>query len=54
MNSCLNAEVEYVDKVIDEKTVLQDGLSALLCPRNDHIWEDGVCRRCGRQYDAKV
>lgn len=28
--------------------IMQDRLSALLCPRNDHIWEDGVCKRCGR------
>lgn len=28
--------------------IMQDELSALLCPRNDHIWIDGVCKRCGR------
>ena len=28
--------------------VLQDKLSALLCPRNDHVWVDGVCTKCGR------
>ena len=33
---------------------LQDRLSALLCPRNDHIWVGGVCKRCGRMRDAKL
>lgn len=28
---------------------LQDFKSATLCPRNDHIWIGGVCKRCGRQ-----
>ena len=27
---------------------LQDKLSSALCPRNDHLWESGVCKRCGR------
>lgn len=27
---------------------LQDKLSAILCPRNDHVWQDGVCKKCGR------
>ena len=31
---------------------LQDRLSALLCPHNDHIWKDGVCTKCGRMHDA--
>lgn len=32
----------------------QDKLSALLCPRNDHVWENGVCAKCGRMQDAEV
>lgn len=31
---------------------LQDRLSALLCPMNDHVWKDGVCAKCGRMKDA--
>ena len=31
---------------------LQDRLSALLCPMNDHVWKDGVCVKCGRMKDA--
>jgi len=27
---------------------LQDKLSATLCPQNNHVWQDGVCKRCGR------
>lgn len=27
---------------------MQNRLSALLCPTNDHVWKDGVCVKCGR------
>lgn len=27
---------------------MQNRLSALLCPHNDHVWKDGVCAKCGR------
>lgn len=39
-------------RLTSEKIDLQDRLSALLCPRNDHIWKDGVCAKCGRVKDA--
>ena len=48
LDSCLNTEIEYADGLIDENRAMQDHLSALLCPRNDHIWENDVCKRCGR------
>jgi len=35
-----------------ERDELQDRLSALLCPLNDHVWKDGVCAKCGRVQDA--
>lgn len=31
-----------------ERDELQNKLSALLCPHNDHVWKDGVCVKCGR------
>ena len=31
---------------------LQDRLSALLCPSNNHVWKNGVCVKCGRVKDA--
>ena len=31
---------------------LQDRLSAILCPRSDHVWVDGVCVKCGRVKDG--
>ena len=34
-----------------ERDELQDRLSALLCPMNDHVWQDGVCVKCGRMKD---
>lgn len=37
-----------VDYLGHREDVLQDKLSALLCPRNDHVWKDGVCVKCGR------
>lgn len=35
----------------DRANALQDRLSALLCPRNDHVWKDGCCVKCGRVKD---
>jgi len=32
--------------------ILQDKLSSLLCPMNDHVWKDGRCAKCGRMKDA--
>ena len=37
-----------VDTLEKKNAVLQDRLSAILCPRNDHVWKDGVCVKCGR------
>lgn len=28
--------------------IIQDKLSATLCPTNNHVWKDGVCTKCGR------
>ena len=33
---------------------LQDRLSAILCPMNDHVWKDGRCVKCGRVKDAEI
>lgn len=41
----------YFEQCRAGNAVLQDKLSALLCPRNDHVWVDGVCKRCGRQQN---
>lgn len=38
----------YFEQCKNGNMVLQDKLSAILCPRNDHVWENGVCKRCGR------
>jgi len=35
-----------------QRDALQDKLSALLCPHNDHVWKDGVCVKCGRVKDG--
>ena len=39
-------------KQITENAQMQDKLSALLCPMNDHVWKDGKCVKCGRVQDA--
>lgn len=44
---------EYA-KLRDERDALQDFKSSKLCPHNDHIWIDGVCKRCGRIQDANA
>ena len=34
--------------------IMQDKLSALLCPTNNHVWKDGCCVKCGRMKDAEI
>ena len=50
--------MSYADKTLvrltNQNGALQDRLSSLLCPWNDHIWVGGVCKRCGRVQDAKL
>ena len=41
---------EY-DVIREEKNVLQDRLSASLCPSNNHVWKDGKCIKCGRNEE---
>lgn len=41
-----------VDTLEKKNAVLQDRLSALLCPTSNHIWQDGVCVKCGRVQDG--
>jgi len=48
LNECLDTEFEFADDQIDKNRDLQDKLSALLCPTNNHVWQDGVCVKCGR------
>ena len=43
---------QTAEKMTLERDALQDRLSALLCPRNDHVWKDGVCTKCGKVQDA--
>lgn len=30
---------------------LQDKVSALYCPQNNHVWKDGICVKCGKEQD---
>ena len=41
-----------LDRLWKERNAMQDRLSSLLCPMNDHVWKDGVCAKCGRVKDA--
>ena len=50
--SCINDAARFqfergVD-LYEKNAKMQDRLSALLCPMNDHVWKDGVCVKCGR------
>jgi len=39
-------------RLTSEKIYLQDRLSSVLCPTNNHVWKDGCCVKCGRAQDA--
>lgn len=44
---CVEASRDYF--LYCEKTrAMQDKLSAIICPRNDHVWKNGCCIKCGR------
>ena len=50
--SCINDAARFqfergVD-LYENNVKMQDRLSALLCPHNDHVWKDGICTKCGR------
>lgn len=42
---------EKLKALKEDRNALQDRLSALLCPMNDHVWKDGRCAKCGRVKD---
>lgn len=41
----------YFEQCRSGNRALQDKLSAILCPLNDHVWRDGVCTKCGREKE---
>ena len=43
---------EELDRLWKERNEMQDRLSALLCPRNDHVWKDGICIKCGAKMEV--
>lgn len=34
--------------LLEKNYDLQDKLSSVLCPTNNHVWKDGFCVKCGR------
>lgn len=42
---------DELDRLWKERNAMQDRLSALLCPMNDHVWKGGRCVKCGRVQD---
>ena len=55
LKKCLaEHDLDYALRVSMENIELQDHLSALLCPMNDHVWKDGRCVKCGRMQDAEI
>lgn len=53
--SCINDAARFqFERGVDlyQKNIkLQDKLSALLCPTNNHVWVDGCCIKCGRSEE---
>jgi seryl-tRNA synthetase len=49
----LSATVDERNDLKARLPVLQDKLSALLCPMNDHVWVDGICTKCGRMHENR-
>ena len=43
---------QTAEKMTLERDALQERLSEILCPSNNHIWKDGRCVKCGRVKDA--
>ena len=39
-------------RFMKQRDDLQDRLSAILCPTNNHVWQNGVCVKCGRVHNG--
>lgn len=44
----LDQQNDLIWRLIDKQEKLQDRLSTMLCPTNNHVWKDGKCIKCGR------
>jgi len=42
----------FIWELIKKQEKMQDRLSTILCPMNNHIWIGGKCSKCGRAKDA--
>lgn len=51
LSSELDDAYRLWEEADEQRDSLQDFKSSTLCPRNDHIWQDGVCKRCKRRKD---
>ena len=53
LRDALKIEMERTSRLDKDCAQLEQSLrSALRCPRNDHVWKDGVCVKCGRVKDG--
>lgn len=43
---------QYILHLQTRNIDLQDKYSALICPTNNHVWKNGVCKKCGRAYNG--
>ena len=48
INDIARFQFERGVNLYEKNAKMQDRLSALLCPHNDHVWKDGICTKCGR------
>jgi len=48
----LNQQDAFILELITKQEKMQDKLSSVLCPTNNHIWIGGKCSKCGRAKDG--
>lgn len=47
-----NQQDAFILELITKQEKMQDKLSSVLCPTNNHVWKDGECVKCGRAKDG--
>ena len=48
----IDQQDSFIWELIRKQEKMQDHLSSVLCPMNNHIWIGGKCSKCGRAKDA--
>ena len=48
----IDQQDSFIWELIRKQEKMQDRLSTILCPMNNHIWIGGKCSKCGRAKDG--